>query len=184
MLPVISGILLIILALGYFIYRSDFKLPDDYYDYSVKEISSGDKTVFIKISCETVLDNMDKLDSGIISGGYIPEDGIILPKTEYVLEENDSVFSILLRAARHNRIHLDFTGNTGDISSVIYVKGINHIYEYSCGPLSGWLFKVNGEFSSKESSGHLINDGDFVEWIYTCDLGRDVGSIYFEDTSE
>lgn len=171
----------VLLVLVYFFATADFKLPDDFYGESIKTISPGDKTVFIKISCETILDNMDKLDQGIKDKSYVPDDGVILKKTEYVLEEGDSVFDLLQRAARHNKIHLDFSGNPGSVSGVVYVKGINHIYEYSYGPLSGWLFKINGEFSSKESSAHFLNDRDFVEWIYTCDLGRDVGSIIVED---
>jgi len=171
-----------IFALVYFFATSDFKLPEDYYGDSVKEISPSDKTVYIKISCETILDNLDKLDRDIKQSNYVPDDGIILEKTEYVLEEGDSVFDLLLRAARHNKIHLDFSGNPETAAGAVYVRGINHIYEYSCGPLSGWLFKINGEFSSKESSGHFLSDKDIVEWVYTCDLGRDVGNINFEDS--
>ena len=114
----------------------------------------------------------------------MPDDGIILPKTQYVLEQGDSVFDLLLRATRSKEIQLDFTGNPDNASGVVYIKGINHIYEYSCGPLSGWLFKINGEFSSKESSGHFLSDNDYVEWVYTCDLGRDVGSVDFEEDDD
>ncbi len=183
---VIPFALILSVALGaliYFFVTADFRLPDDYYSDSIKEISPGDKTVFIKISCETILDNMEKLSKDIKDSDYVPDDGIILPKTEYVFEEGDSVFDILLRATRNKMIHLDFSGNPDDVSGAVYIKGINHIYEYSCGPLSGWLFKINGEFSSNESSGHFLSDKDFVEWVYTCDLGRDVGSINFEDNA-
>jgi len=182
---VIPFVLILSVTLGaliYFFVTSDLRLPDDYYSDSIKEISPGDKTVYIKVSCETILDNMEKLSQDVKDSGYVPEDGIILSKTEYVLEEGDSVFDLLLKATRHNKIHLDFSGNPDNPSGAVYVRGINHIYEYSCGPLSGWLFKINGKFSSSESSGHFLSDKDFVEWVYTCDLGRDVGSINFEDS--
>ena len=58
------------------------------------------------------------------------------------------------------------------------MQGINYLYEYSCGPLSGWMFRVNGEYPGKGCSNYILQDGDQVEWVYTCDLGRDVGHPY------
>ena len=44
-----------------------------------------------------------------------------------------------------------------------------------CGPLSGWMYRVNGEFPNKGCSDYELNDGDVIEWVYTCDLGQDIG---------
>ena len=107
-----------------------------------------------------------------------------MPKTEYVLREGDSVFSILARAARYNKIQLESQASPLQGESGVYVQGIHYLYEFSCGPLSGWLFKVNGAFASGDSASYLLKDGDEVEWVYSCDLGRDVGNSYAEAASK
>jgi len=55
-----------------------------------------------------------------------------------------------------------------------YVAGINQLYEYSCGALSGWLFRVNGGTPGHGSGKYELQDGDVIEWLYSCDLGRDI----------
>ena len=64
----------------------------------------------------------------------------------------------------------------------VYVQGINHLYEFSCGELSGWMYKVNGVFPNYGCSKYVLKNGDKIEWVYTCDLGRDVGG-YMGDIS-
>ena len=56
-----------------------------------------------------------------------------------------------------------------------YVEGINQIYEKDCGELSGWMFNVNGWFPNYGCSKYYVSDGDTINWVYTCDLGKDVG---------
>ncbi len=29
-----------------------------------------------------------------------------------------------------------------------------------------------------------VKDGDVIEWLYTCDLGRDIGGNYGDQTGE
>ena len=60
----------------------------------------------------------------------------------------------------------------------VYVQGINHLYEFSCGELSGWMYMVNGEFPNYGCSKYELKDGDEIVWCYTCDLGRDVGCYW------
>lgn len=47
--------------------------------------------------------------------------------------------------------------------------------EFSCGALSGWMYRVNGEFPNYGCSRYRLSDGDKIEWVYTCNLGKDVG---------
>ena len=37
------------------------------------------------------------------------------------------------------------------------------------------MFRVNGEFPNYICSDVTVADGDTIEWVYTCDLGADVG---------
>lgn len=59
-----------------------------------------------------------------------------------------------------------------------YIEGIGNLYEFDCGELSGWMYKVNGWFPNYGCSRYRLKSGDRVEWVYTCDLGRDVGGYY------
>ena len=64
--------------------------------------------------------------------------------------------------------------------SSVYVEGISNIYEFDCGELSGWMYKVNGWFPNYGCSRYQLKPGDRVEWVYTCDLGDDVGNRFTE----
>lgn len=56
-----------------------------------------------------------------------------------------------------------------------YVEGINNLYEFDCGQLSGWMYNVNGWFPNYGCSKYTVQDGDVINWVYTCNLGKDVG---------
>jgi hypothetical protein len=59
-----------------------------------------------------------------------------------------------------------------------YVEAIQNLYEFDCGELSGWMYRVNGVFPNYGCSRYTLKAGDVVEWLYTCDLGRDIGGEY------
>ncbi len=149
---------------------------DDYYLTHIDDIKEDSETVFITIDCSTVLNNWDDLDDALKQEKYVPADGKILARTEYVLRPGDTAFDILSRAARYNRIPLESVRSAAFDS--VYVQGINQLYEFSCGELSGWMYRVNGQFPSYGSSKHKLSDGDELEWVYSCDLCRDVCNIW------
>ncbi len=146
---------------------------DDYYLTHIDDIKEDSETVFLTIRCDTVLDNWDDLDPALRYEKYVPADGIILPRTEYVLRAGDTAYSVLDRAVRYNKIHMECSYSVN--YSSVYVQGINQLYEFSCGELSGWMYMVNGVFPNYGCSKCALSDGDEVVWCYTCDLGRDVG---------
>ena len=37
------------------------------------------------------------------------------------------------------------------------------------------MYSVNGEFPNYGCSAYALQDGDVICWVYTCDLGEDVG---------
>jgi len=125
-------------------------------------------TVFI--SCEVLLDNMDMLDKD--KHEMVPADGIILPVTTVSFEEGDDVFTLLQRVCRENKIHLEFSEDP--IYSSAYVEGLNNLYEFDGGELSGWYYSANGWFPNYGSSRYVLEDGDVIEWHYSCDMGHDL----------
>ncbi len=134
-------------------------------------------TCTISITCSTILDNMDKLNPD--KKDIIPKDGVIFPPTKVALEKNDSVFTVLKRETKRAKIHMEFT-NTPIYNSA-YIEGIHNIYEFECGSLSGWVYKVNGVAPNYGSSNYILKDGDVIEWAYTCNLGKDVGGSNFNE---
>lgn len=131
-------------------------------------------TCTLSVECHTILDNMKNLDPEKVE--LIPADGIIFPATEVTFYEGESVLNILQREMKKNKIHLEFR-NTPIYNSA-YIMGINNLYEFDVGELSGWMYKVNDWFPNYGVSRYKLEDGDKVEFVYTCDLGRDVGGDY------
>ncbi len=128
----------------------------------------------LSISCVTILDNMDWLDKE--KWELVPEDGWILKATKVTFYEGESVFNVLQRTCKQQKIHMEFV-NTPIYNSA-YIEGIHNLYEFDVGELSGWMYRVNGWFPNYGCSRYQLQDGDTVEWVYTCDLGYDVGGGY------
>lgn len=131
-------------------------------------------TCTFSISCETILDNMDKCVEN--KKFLVPEDGIVFPATEVEFSEGESVFDVLQRVCRDNAIHME--SNWTPVYNSAYVEGINNLYEFDVGSLSGWMYSVNGWFPNYGCSRYALQNGDVVNWVYTCDLGYDVGGGY------
>lgn len=166
------AIIIVVFLVIFLIKGTKIQSVDDYYLTHIDDIKEDSKTVYLTIRCDTILDNYDSLDESLKNTQIVPSDGMILSKTEYVLRDKDTVFSILDRAVRYNKIHMECSYNK--VFDSVYVEGINNLYEYSCGPNSGWMFKVNNKYPDKGCDKYLLNDKDEIEWVYTCDLGRDI----------
>ena len=132
--------------------------------------TDGEMTITLIISCATILDNMGKLPEA--KAGLVPAGGIVF-RTTAVFYEGESVFNVLQRETRANRIHLEFMNSP--IYNSAYIEGINNIYEFDCGEGSGWMYSVDGYFPNYGSSRYTLSGGETVIWHYTCDRGADVG---------
>ncbi|QGG53970.1 DUF4430 domain-containing protein [Lysinibacillus pakistanensis] len=134
------------------------------------------RTVTIAIRVDTLLKHWNKLDPSLQSEKYVPKNGIILKPTKYeLLSEKDTVWDVLQRATKEHKIQMEYQGANENIYNSVYVEGINHLYEFSAGELSGWMYKVNGVYPNYGCSQYVLKDGDIIEWNYTVDLGRDLG---------
>ncbi|MEA4960230.1 DUF4430 domain-containing protein [Lutispora sp.] len=125
----------------------------------------------LSVTCKSILNNMDMFNMDKLE--VLPEDGIIYPTKAVAFYEGESVFDVLLREMQDNKIHMEFVMTP--IYNSNYIAGINNLYEFDCGELSGWMYRVNKWFPNYGCSRYMLKDGDVIEWIYTCDLGRDIG---------
>jgi hypothetical protein len=137
-------------------------------------ISDTAYTCTISISCATILDNLSLCDPAKVD--LVPQDGWILKPVTVTFYEGESVFNLLRRVCKQNRIHMEFEDTP--IYNSAYIEGIHNLYEFDVGELSGWMYSVNGWFPNYGCSRYRLNDGDVVCWVYTCDLGNDVGGGY------
>ncbi len=128
-------------------------------------------TCTFSISCATILDNWDKCDDS--KKPLVPADGVILPSTTVTFSEGESVFDVLQRVCRDNKIHMESVWTP--MYNSAYVEGIHNLYEFDVGSLSGWMYSVNGWFPNYGCSRYALQNGDVVKWVYTCDLGYDIG---------
>lgn len=153
------GISAVILIL--FVGVTDFQSKNQYYDKTaVTKDAVG--TVSLTIRCDTIVGKKDS--------EYIPEDGVILQTTEFEIEEQDTVYDILTEAAKQYEIQMENTGTNG----MVYIAGIHYLYEFDFGDLSGWMYRVNGKTPSVGCHEYTLSDGDCIEWLYTCELGKDL----------
>ena len=140
-----------------------------------QQIDGGNAlTCTFSIECSTILNNLDQLDTAKLE--MVPSGGVILAKTTVTFYEGESVYDVLQRLCKEKVIHMESSWTP--IYNSAYVEGIHNLYEFDCGALSGWMYKVNGWYPNYGSSRYQLKDGDVVEWRYTCDLGNDVGGAY------
>ena len=99
-------------------------------------------------------------------------------KTAYSYEAGMTAYSLLEKTG------LDVVGSTDHQWGGVYVESIEGLGEFDEGSTSGWMYKVNGEFPDYSASLYALNPGDYVEWVYTRDLGEDVGGGKVETEDE
>ena len=131
-------------------------------------------TCTFSIECSTILNNLDILDPEKLE--MVPSNGVILATVSVAFYEGESVFDVLQRICKDYNIHME--AEWTPIYNSAYVEGIHNLYEFDCGALSGWMYKVNGWYPNYGASRYQLKDGDVVEWRYTCDLGNDIGGGY------
>ncbi len=144
----VAAVMLVLLA--------DIRTANDYYagttsiDGDVPRIG-----VSISIRCDEAL--------GVVELESLPTDGVILNETVIDIAYDGTVLDALTEAARVYRLQLEYSGG----GSMAYVSGIEYLYEFDGGELSGWIYRVNGEAPSVGCGGYKLSDGDVIEWEYT-----------------
>ncbi len=132
----------------------------------------GKLSCTLEIRCDVLLDNLDQLKTE--KAALVPEDGVLLPVTEVEFDGGESVFDVFRKVLREEKIHFEYVDASAYDS--VYIEGIGNLYEFDCGPQSGWMYSVNGVHPGLGCSAYTLTDGDVIVFCYTCDLGADVGA--------
>lgn len=112
------------------------------------------------VSCAALLDDKSALEKDLV-----PPEGIILQTSDKV-SPGETAFDLLQRLLRREAIPME-TSSTP--LGGIYIEGISNIYEFDFGDLSGWTYRVNGEFVNIPCSMYELQPGDAVVFEYVID---------------
>ena len=102
------------------------------------EITENKLTCTLEIRCDKLVGNPELVSNKV---KLIPADGVLFAATEVEFFEGESVFNVLQRTLKQNKQHLEFAQSPLYNSS--YIEGICNLYQYDCGNLSGWMYRVN-----------------------------------------
>ena len=144
-----------------FILLTNFESRESYAQVEQKTDAAGAVTMTVR--CDILADE-DDLPL------YIPDDGVILPPTSFTISSGETAYDILLEASKTYDIRIDNRGGPGSA----YIAGIQYLYEYDYGELSGWMYRVNGVFPEVGCQSYVLADGDRIEWLYTKNIGKDL----------
>lgn len=154
-------------------------------EYKIKQIPDNrlvtsentENICTISIRCDTVLDNQNLLEEAKVP--YVPADGVILPEITVEFTPGENVFDVLQRVCEAAEIPLEYSWTP--LYDSYYLEGICHLYEFDCGPESGWMYQVSGTFPNYGCSSYEVQAGDSIEWLYSCiGLGADLGADVME----
>jgi len=143
-----------------------------------KIVKEKKKYVTISVRVDTLLkdENYEKLEKPLQSEKYVPKNGGIIATSKYeILSDNDTAWSITLRALKEHNVQFEYEGAGVNKYGMVYIQGINHLYEKNAGPLSGWMYSVNDKKPGVGCDGYKVKDGDQIVWQYTVNQGKDIG---------
>ena len=128
--------------------------------------TTTEEVVYLSVDYKTLIGKYDKATD---------KDGIVYTGTcSYY--DGMTAFDLLRDTLQQEGIPVEFS-KTPAYNSV-YIEGIDNVYEFDFGELSGWLYSVNDVFLGYSSSEYILSPGDRVQFRYTCDMGKDVGNNY------
>lgn len=99
-------------------------------------------------------------DGDLVSARVLPPNGL------------KTVYDALQAACEEAGVTFGVRGS----GAFIYVETIGGFAEFDDGPLSGWIYKVNGVQVMQGIGSQTVSPGDRVSFYYTKDMGADVKS--------
>ena len=104
-----------------------------------------------------------------------PKGRTFYTKAAIEIESGETAYTLLVKTG----LDLEVSPHT---QYGVYVAAIEGRGEFSDGPDSGWMYKITHKGSTSypgfSAAYQAVADGDYVEWLFTRDLGADIGNIY------
>lgn len=80
-------------------------------------------------------------------------------------ESGDSVYDVTYDLLNKNGIKIGKRGG----GSTLYIYKIGDLSEKDHGPMSGWIYTVNGDNVNAGCGSYKVSDGDVIDWRYQKD---------------
>lgn len=134
--------------------------------------SSGNTfSVTFSIDAKTLLGHLNEVTAAKRS--FVPANGWILAPTTVTATKGESVYDLLVAVTKAHGIQME--ASYTPIYGSAYIEGINQLYEFDAGSLSGWMYSVDGWSSNYGASKYTaLHNGSVVKWQYTRSLGGDI----------
>ena len=157
------------LAAGEYTYTvslSGYVTKTESFTVSDEDVAAGTKTLLVALS---------PVSGGGVSGKINTTISVANPYGGYYqAEKSCSVDSGTTAAELLLSLGLNVVSNS-HAEYGFYVESINGVGEFDLGSGSGWMYKVNGEFPATSADNYVLSAGDRIEWVYTRNVGGDVG---------
>ncbi len=109
-------------------------------------------------------------------------EGYIVKGKEVEFKDGDNAWVVLKKLLDQESIEYEADDNNQYGS--VYIRSIGGIGEFDEGPLSGWMYNVNGNYPNFGISTYILKDGDILNLRYTTNLGHDVGNGFGEEPGD
>lgn len=105
-----------------------------------------------------------------VSLRIVGPDGALVDGLVLSCDGLSTVYDALKAACERENISLSIKGS----GAFAYVEAIGGYAEFDGGPLSGWIYKINGVQSTRGVGAQTVAPGDAVSFYYSTDMGADV----------
>lgn len=117
--------------------------------------------------------------------------GDIVPLTKVPFKQGEKITHVTQRLLEHLGMRMSYIGT---LDKDFYLGAIHDFEvdgvpydsmgEFDAGTGSGWMITQNGVFINMGASEFRVQDGDVIQWKYTCQLGADIGDTYYTAAKE
>lgn len=118
--------------------------------------------------------------------------GVIIAPTQVPYKTGDNIAEVTLRLL--DALDIGYT-NTGSLENAFYLAAIQNFKlsdgtqvdsfgEFDSGAGSGWMITLNNWYINSSTADFEVEDGDFIRWQNTCQVGADIGCDWSNGSAE
>lgn len=111
--------------------------------------------------------------------------GTLIEETQVPIAAGDSIADVTVRLLDAMELEYDYTGTPDAGFYLASLNGfeLNGKYyptfgEFDAGNRSGWCVRLNNWHIDQGTSAFVVEDGDTISWLYTCQYGADIGADF------
>ncbi|MBE6034832.1 MAG: DUF4430 domain-containing protein [Clostridiales bacterium] len=159
---------------------SALNVMDSEESYNVYDFSKTAKTAAyangtIEGEPEKPVENPDEGKTITVTFTMKADKGTWIPATSVTLKNNSKVYHAFVKVL--DDAGFTYVGANKNYVSSITNKNGSTLAEFTKGPNSGWLYKVNGILPNIGLKEYVLGNGDKIVWYYTDDWTKDPGAI-------